>query len=83
MGIDFAELAERVCLEPALPMLPGQVERLASVLPSLLHAPLEETDRAEPLDKEGWRVHHHAETFPERLLQERAPLARRPTSANA
>src|SRR5262249_33906910 len=75
VGLNDAKLAERERLEPALAVPLGQVERLACVLPSLLIVPLEETDRAEPCEIEGLRVQSaHAATFPERLLQERAPL---------
>ena len=48
LGVDGTQLAERERLDPALPVLPGQVERLAPVLPSLLTTPLEETNRTEP-----------------------------------
>jgi hypothetical protein len=39
VGIDGAKLVQRERLVPAFLVLPGQVERLASVLPGLLAAP--------------------------------------------
>ena len=39
VGLDGAELVQRVGLIPACLVLPGQVERLAGVLPGLLAGP--------------------------------------------
>src|SRR5215813_1796117 len=75
VGMDGAELAERFRLEPALPELPAQGERLVHVLHGLITAACQETDRAEPRDIAGLSMQRAAAaTFPERLLQERAPL---------
>jgi hypothetical protein len=53
LGADGAQLAEPERFEPALAVPPGQCKRLARMLPGLLTASLEETDRAEPRDVEG------------------------------
>src|SRR5262245_58666245 len=61
-------------LAPTFLLLPGQIERLAGVLPGLIHAPPEETDRAKPRNIEGPSSRARADTFADRLLQQRAPL---------
>ena len=75
--MDNAKLVQCVRLVPAFLALPGQVQRLASVLPGLLTASSQTTDLAEPCDPAG-RMCAHADSFPDRLLHQRAPSARRP-----
>ena len=53
VGMDNAKLVQRERLVPALFVLPGQVERLAGVLPGLLAASRQTTDLAEPCDQVG------------------------------
>ena len=53
LGVDVPKAVERFRLEPALPALPGQGERLAGVLHGLINATRQETDRAAPRDKKG------------------------------
>ena len=53
VGMDGAKLVQRVRLVPAFLLLPGQVERLARVLPGLLAASRQTTDLAEPCDPVG------------------------------
>ena len=50
VGMDDAKLVQRERLVPAFLLLPGQVERLAGVLPGLLAASRQTTDLAEPCD---------------------------------
>ena len=50
VGLDDAKLVQRVRLVPTFLLLPGQVERLACVLPGLLAASRQTTDLAEPCD---------------------------------
>ena len=50
VGMDNAKLVQRERLVPACLVLPGQVERLARVLPGLLAASRQTTDLAEPCD---------------------------------
>jgi hypothetical protein len=52
VGMDGAKLVQRNRLVPAFLLLPGQVERLAGVLPGLLAASLKATDLTEPCDPE-------------------------------
>ena len=75
MGLDDAKLVQRERLVPACLLLPGQVERLAGVLPGLLAVSRQTTDLAEPCDPEGliWQ-RARADTFADPLLQQRAPL---------
>jgi hypothetical protein len=47
VGMDNAKLVQRPRLVPACLLLPGQIERLARVLPSLLAATRQMTDPAE------------------------------------
>ena len=53
VGMDDAKLVQRERLVPAFLLLPGQVERLAGVLPGLLAASRQTTDLAEPCDPVG------------------------------
>ena len=53
VGMDNAKLVQRERLVPSFLLLPGQVERLAGVLPGLLAAPRQTTDLAEPCDPAG------------------------------
>src|SRR5262245_47309392 len=73
--IDDAKLVQRERLEPAFLLLPGQVERLAGVLHGLLAASCQTTDLAEPCDPAGLRSQRaYAESYADRLFQQRAPL---------
>jgi hypothetical protein len=66
-------------LVPACFLLPGQVERLAGVLPGLIAVSRQTTDLAEPRDPEGVTLPRaRADTFPDRFLQQRAPLHEAP-----
>ena len=79
VGMDDAKLVQRERLVPAFLVLPGQVERLARVLPGLLAASRQTTDLAEPCDPEGMTLQRaRADTFADRLLQQRAPLREAP-----
>ena len=53
VGMDDAKLVQRKRLVPACLLLPGQVERLACVLPGLLAASRQTTDLTEPCDPVG------------------------------
>ena len=53
VGMDDAKLVQRERLVPAFLLLPGQVERLAGVLPGLLAASRQTTDLAEPCNPVG------------------------------
>src|SRR5215472_16540458 len=53
VGVDNAKLMQRVCLVSASLVLPGQVERLARVLPGLRVASRQTTDLTEPCDPAG------------------------------
>ena len=53
VGIDNAKLVQRERLVGTLLLLPGQVERLAGVLPGLLAVSRQTTDLAEPCDPAG------------------------------
>ena len=50
VGMDNAKLVQRERLVSAFLVLPGQVERLAGVLPGLLAVSRQTTDLAEPCD---------------------------------
>ena len=77
--MDGAKLVQRERLVPALLLLPGQIERLARVLPGLLAASRQTTDLAEPGDPVGQTLHRvRADAFTDRLLQQRAPLREAP-----
>src|SRR5262249_34993227 len=77
--MDDAKLVQRVRLVGTLFVLPGQVKRLARVLPGLLATSLQTTDLAEPCDAVGIIVQRaRAESYAERLLQQRAPLCEAP-----
>ena len=79
VGMDDAKLVQRERLVPAFLLLPGQVERLAGVLPGLLAASRQTTDLAEPCDPVGMTSQRaRADTFADRLLQQRAPLREAP-----
>ena len=53
VGLDNAKLVQCERLVPACLLLPGQVERLARVLPGLLAVSRQTTDLAEPCDPVG------------------------------
>src|SRR5439155_9258595 len=77
--LDDAKLVQRERLVPAFLVLPGQVERLARVLPGLLAASRQTTDLAEPCKPGGMTLQTaRAETFADRLLQQRLPLCEAP-----
>src|SRR2546422_3874203 len=77
--MDNAKLVQRERLAPAFLELPGQVERLARVLPGLLAASRQTTDLAEPCDPVGLTLQPaRADIFPDRLLQQRTPLREAP-----
>ena len=79
VGMDGAKLVQRGRLVAAFLLLPGQVERLACVLPGLLAAPRQRPDLAEPCDPGGKTLQRaRADTFVDRLLQQRAPLREAP-----
>ena len=79
VGIDGAKLVQRDCLLPTGLLLPGQVECLAGVLPGLRAASHQTTDLAEPSDPRGLRAQRAcAETFADRLLEQRTPLREAP-----
>ena len=79
VGLDGAKLVQRVRLASALLLLPGQVERLACVLPGLLAASRQTTDLAEPGDSVGMTLQPtRTDTFADRLLQQCAPLREAP-----
>ena len=79
VGLDGAQLVERMRLAPTFLLLPGQIERLAGVLPGLLTTSRKTTDLAEPGDPVGMTIQHaHADTFADRLLQQRTPLREAP-----
>ena len=77
--MDDAKLVQRERLFPACLLLPGQVERLAGVLPGLRAASHKTTDLAEPCNPLG-KIYQHAsaETLADRLLQQRTPLREAP-----
>jgi hypothetical protein len=84
VGIDGAKLVQRQRLVPAFLLPPGQVERLAGVLPGLLVASRQTTDLAEPRDPGGKTEQPaRAETFADRPSNSARPSARRPWSAEA
>ena len=79
MGMDDAKLVQRLRLVARVLVLPGQVERLARVLPGLLAASRQTTDLAEPCDPAGMTSQRaRADIFADRLLQQRAPLREAP-----
>src|SRR5262245_47116920 len=79
VGMDDAKLVQRERLLPAGLLLPGQIECLVCVLPGLLAASRQTTDLAEPCDPAGMVSQRpRADTFPDRLLQQRAPLREAP-----
>ena len=79
VGVDNAKLMQRVCLLPACLLLPGQVERLAGVLPGLRAASRQTADLTELRDPAGMTVQRtRAESDADRLLQQRTPLREAP-----
>src|SRR2546425_3380121 len=77
--MDDAKLVQRVCLVPAFLVLPGQVERLAGVLPGLLTTSRQTIALAEPCDREGKILQRaHADSYADRLLQQCASLCEAP-----
>ncbi len=77
--MDGAQLVQRQGLVDTLFVLPGQVERLAGVLPGLLAASRQPTDLAEPGDPAGKTCQPaRADSFADRLLQQRTPLREAP-----
>ena len=79
VGLDDAKLVQRQRLVGAFFVLPGQVERLARVLPGLLAASRQTTDLAEPCNPVGMTIQRaRTDTFADRLLQQRAPLRQAP-----
>jgi len=73
VGLDDAKLVQRARLVPTCFLLPGQVERLACVLPGLLAVSRQTTHLAEPRHPVGI-PRARADTFADRLLQQRTPL---------
>ena len=79
VSIDGAKLVQRERLVPPVLELPGQVERLARVLPGLLATSHKTTDLAEPGDPAGMIAHlTPCGYLPDALLQQRAPLGEAP-----
>ena len=78
VGMDDAKLVPRERLVPTFLELPGQVERLARVLPGLITASRQTTDLAEPDNSVSSLTPARADIFPDRLLQQRAPLREAP-----
>jgi hypothetical protein len=79
VGLDDAKLVQRERLVPACLELPGQIECLMRVLPGLLTASCQAVDLAEPCNPVGMICHcAYADTFADRLLQQRAPLREAP-----
>src|SRR4029453_4689814 len=75
VGMDGAQLVQRARLVPTCLLLPGQVERLVCVLPGLLAVSRQTTHLAEPCKPGGMTLQTaRAETFADRLLQQRLPL---------
>src|SRR6516164_60245 len=77
--MDDGKLMQRKRLLPALLVLPCQIERLARMLPGLHAVSLQATDLAEQCDPVGLRSQRaRAESFADRLFQQRAPLLEAP-----
>src|SRR5262245_14601301 len=76
--MDDAKLVQRDGLIATFLLLPSQVERLTGVLPGLLAVSRQATDLAEPCDPGGRLGRDYVDTFPEPLLQQRAPLSEAP-----
>ena len=77
--MDDATLMQRKRLVGTLLVLPCQVERLAGVLPGLLAVSRQTTDLAEPCDPVGTTYQRaRVDIFPDRLLQQYAPLREAP-----
>src|SRR5262249_54590570 len=70
VGLDDAKLVQRLRLAPTFLLLPGQVERLAGMLPGLLAVPRQPTDLAKPADPVGMTLQcARADSDTDRLLQ--------------
>ena len=70
VGMDSAKLVQRMRLVSVFLLLPGQVERLARVLPCLIAASRQTTDLAEPCDPVGLISQlARADTFSEGVSQ--------------
>ena len=79
VGLDGAKLVQRQRLVGTLSVLPGQVERLARILPGLLAASRQTTDLAEPGESVGVTVQPaRVDVFPDRLLQQCTPFSEAP-----
>src|SRR2546428_13345013 len=77
--MDDAKLVQRVRLVAAFLVVPGQVERLARVLPGLLAVSRQTADLAETCNPVGITFHRaRADMFADRLLQQRVPLREAP-----
>src|SRR5262245_49600761 len=77
--MDNAELMQRERLVAAFLVLPGQVERLARVLPGLRAVPCQPTDLAEPGDVGGMTEQRtSADIFADPLLQQCVRLREAP-----
>ena len=78
VGLDHAKLSQGVRLVPAS-LCAGPGRGLAGVLPGLLTLSRQTTDLPQPCDPEGPMSQcARAETFADRLLQQRAPLREAP-----
>ena len=79
VGMDDAKLVQCERLVPARLLPPGQVDRLACMLPGLLAAPRQTPDLAEPCDSIGITLQRaRVDIFTDRLLQQRTPLRETP-----
>src|SRR5215471_18183625 len=77
--MDNAKLVQHERLVPACLLLPGQVERLAGVLPGLLTVSRQTADLADLCDPVGMTVQRAcADTFADRFFQQRAPFREAP-----
>src|SRR5262245_20695447 len=79
VGMDGAKLVQRQRLVPAFLLLPGQVKRLARMLPDLLAVSRQTTDLAELCNPAGMSFQRtRADTYADRFLQQHAPLHEAP-----
>jgi len=77
--MDDAKLVQRERLVPACLLLPGQVERLARVLPGLRTASRQTADLTEPCNPACMTSQRtRADSYAACLLQQRAPLREAP-----
>ena len=75
VGMDGTKLAQREGLIGALLVLPGQGKRLVRVLPGLSAVSRQTADLTEPCDSGCMTSQRtRVDNFPDRLLQQRAPL---------